>query len=98
MLKPRGAVCNLDCRYCFCLPKEDLYDEGTTFFMPDDVLEAFTRQYIEAQRSPHVTCAWQGVQPSLCIHAQACGNCLAMEHNGDVFSCDYFVGQAAEPS
>jgi uncharacterized protein len=65
MLKPRGAVCNLDCRYCFYLPKEDLYDEGATFFMPDGVLEVFTRQYIEAQRAPQVTFAWQGGEPTL---------------------------------
>jgi uncharacterized protein len=28
---------------------------------------------------------------SLCIHAPTCGSALAIEHNGDVYSCDHFV-------
>ncbi|MCC6037711.1 MAG: hypothetical protein LM632_05835, partial [Armatimonadetes bacterium] len=39
MLKPRGPICNLDCTYCFYLRKEQLYGKGTSFYMPDDVLE-----------------------------------------------------------
>ena len=35
--------------------------------------------------------AWAGERPGLCIFEQTCGNALAMEHNGDVFSCDHFV-------
>ena len=64
MTKPRGAICNLDCEYCFFLKKEDLYPESN-FFMSDDVLESFTRQYIEAQRVPEVTFTWQGGEPTL---------------------------------
>ncbi len=30
-------------------------------------------------------------QYSLCVHAPECGDALAMEHNGDVYSCDHFV-------
>ncbi|MCJ7832406.1 MAG: SPASM domain-containing protein, partial [Actinobacteria bacterium] len=30
-------------------------------------------------------------QYSLCIHAPTCGTALAMEHNGDLYSCDHFV-------
>lgn len=30
-------------------------------------------------------------QHSLCVHAPECGSALAMEHNGDVYSCDHFV-------
>ncbi len=33
--------------------------------MSDDVLESYTRQYIEAQRVPEVTFAWQGGEPTL---------------------------------
>jgi uncharacterized protein len=36
---------------------------------------------------------WVG-QPSLCIFQPTCGNALALEHNGDLYSCDHFV----EPS
>jgi uncharacterized protein len=34
---------------------------------------------------------WMGVGPGLCLFSETCGNALAMEHNGDVFSCDHFV-------
>jgi uncharacterized protein len=64
MLKPRGAICNLDCRYCFYLAKEDLYPGGA-FRMSDETLESYTRQYIEAQQVPEVTFAWQGGEPTL---------------------------------
>ncbi|HYW29201.1 MAG TPA: SPASM domain-containing protein, partial [Gaiellales bacterium] len=32
-----------------------------------------------------------GEPPSLCIHTETCGLALAMEHTGDVYSCDHFV-------
>lgn len=35
--------------------------------------------------------AWVGVEPSLCVFRRTCGRALAMEHNGDVYSCDHFV-------
>ena len=35
--------------------------------------------------------AWMGVEPSLCVLRKQCGRALAMEHNGDVYSCDHFV-------
>jgi uncharacterized protein len=37
---------------------------------------------------------WVGVPPSLCVHAETCGAALAIEHNGDVYSCDHFVEPA----
>jgi uncharacterized protein len=64
MMKPRGAICNLDCEYCYFLSKERLYP-GSRFRMADDLLEEYTRQYIEAQRVPEVTFAWQGGEPTL---------------------------------
>ncbi len=36
---------------------------------------------------------WMG-QPSLCIFQPTCGNALALEHNGDLYSCDHFVEPA----
>lgn len=30
-------------------------------------------------------------QYSMCVHAPECGSALAVEHNGDVYSCDHFV-------
>ncbi|MCA9934054.1 MAG: SPASM domain-containing protein, partial [Anaerolineales bacterium] len=35
--------------------------------------------------------AWLGQPGSLCIFAPTCGMALALEHNGDLFSCDHFV-------
>ena len=64
MLKPRGAICNLDCAYCYFLSKERLYP-GSRFRMADELLESYTRQYIAAQRVPEVTFAWQGGEPTL---------------------------------
>jgi len=34
--------------------------------------------------------SWMG-QHNLCIVSPTCGNALALEHNGDVYSCDHFV-------
>jgi heat shock protein HslJ len=32
-----------------------------------------------------------GAPPGLCFHSPTCGVALAMEHNGDLYSCDHFV-------
>ncbi|HKJ87258.1 MAG TPA: anaerobic sulfatase maturase [Gammaproteobacteria bacterium] len=64
LAKPTGAVCNLDCKYCFFLSKEALYP-GSRLRMREDVLEAYIRQVIESQRDSHVTIAWQGGEPTL---------------------------------
>jgi uncharacterized protein len=64
MLKPRGAVCDLDCHYCYYLSKERLYPDGD-FRMSPEVLEAYTRSYIESQPGPEITFAWQGGEPLL---------------------------------
>ena len=36
---------------------------------------------------------WVG-HPSVCIFQKTCGQALAMEHNGDLYSCDHFVEPA----
>ncbi len=64
MAKPTGAVCNLDCQYCFYLSRKSLYP-GSRFRMGEDVLEAYVRQVIEGQSTPVVTIAWQGGEPTL---------------------------------
>jgi uncharacterized protein len=35
--------------------------------------------------------SWLGMQPSLCVFRETCGSAMAMEHNGDLYSCDHFV-------
>jgi uncharacterized protein len=65
LAKPTGAICNLDCEYCFFLSKEMLYP-GSRFRMADDLLETYLRQLIEAHaRASEVTVAWQGGEPTM---------------------------------
>jgi uncharacterized protein len=65
LAKPTGAVCNLDCAYCFFLSKEMLYP-GSRFRMADDLLEEYVSQLIEAHAGvPEVAIAWQGGEPTL---------------------------------
>jgi uncharacterized protein len=65
LAKPTGAVCNLDCSYCFFLSKEMLYP-GSRFRMADELLETYLRQLIESHaRVPEVQIAWQGGEPTL---------------------------------
>ncbi|MGZ6910588.1 MAG: anaerobic sulfatase maturase [Acidimicrobiia bacterium] len=35
--------------------------------------------------------SWYGTSPALCVFAETCGNAVALEHNGDLYSCDHFV-------
>ena len=64
LAKPTGAVCNLDCKYCFFLSKEMLYP-GSRFRMADELLETYVRQLLESQPGPEVSIAWQGGEPTL---------------------------------
>jgi uncharacterized protein len=34
---------------------------------------------------------WMGLGSSLCVFAKKCGAALAIEHNGDLYSCDHYV-------
>jgi uncharacterized protein len=34
---------------------------------------------------------WMGLGSSLCVFAEKCGKALAVEHNGDLYSCDHYV-------
>jgi uncharacterized protein len=64
LAKPTGPICNLDCEYCFFLSKEMLYP-GDRFRMADDLLESYIRQLLESHRTPEVTVAWQGGEPTM---------------------------------
>jgi uncharacterized protein len=35
--------------------------------------------------------SWMGMDASLCVFKKTCGSALAMEHTGDLYSCDHFV-------
>lgn len=64
LAKPTGAICNLDCSYCFYLSKERLYPESR-FRMSDEVMEAYVRQTLEAHAGREANLAWQGGEPTL---------------------------------
>jgi uncharacterized protein len=64
LAKPTGAICNLDCKYCFFLSKEMLYP-GDRFRMSEELLETYIRQLLETQPLGDVNVAWQGGEPTL---------------------------------
>lgn len=64
--KPVGAICNLDCKYCYYLRKEYLYEKkGESFRMTDDILENYIVQHIEASPDPVVRFSWHGGEPTV---------------------------------
>jgi uncharacterized protein len=63
LAKPTGAICNLDCKYCFFLSKEEFYP-NSKFRMSDAVLESYIRQQLQSQGA-QATIAWQGGEPTL---------------------------------
>ncbi len=65
MVKPAGALCNLDCPYCFYLHKTELLEHPKNSRMSDELLEEHVRQYIEGQTGDQVVFSWQGGEPTL---------------------------------
>ena len=65
MTKPAGAVCNLDCRYCYYLAKQELYPGSAPHRMTDDLLEAYIVQHIQASPGAAITFAWHGGEPTI---------------------------------
>jgi len=63
MLKPVGALCNLDCEYCYYLPTKAIYD-GQEHKMRLDVLESCMAGYLP-RAADDVTICWQGGEPTL---------------------------------
>jgi len=58
MLKPVGSRCNMACQYCY-------YQEKGNALLSEQLLEEFTRQYLEAQTMPQVLFTWHGGEPLL---------------------------------
>ncbi len=65
MVKPIGAICNIDCAYCYYLHKKELLGSNSKFQIADEILETHIRQYIEGQDGDHVVFSWQGGEPTL---------------------------------
>lgn len=64
-VKPIGAICNLDCHYCYYLKKQYLYPKDAPFRMADDLLEEYIVQHIEASPKPLISFSWHGGEPTL---------------------------------
>jgi uncharacterized protein len=65
MAKPTGAICNLDCTYCFYLAKEELYPDSE-FRMTDEVLESYVAGLLAAHHAmDEVVVAFQGGEPTM---------------------------------
>jgi uncharacterized protein len=58
-----------------------IFDEWVT----RDVGEVYVSHFDSALAS------WLGVPGSMCIFTETCGDAVALEHNGDLYSCDHFV-------
>ena len=65
LAKPIGPVCQIKCDYCFYLEKRALFGQGENYRMPDDVLAAYTAQYVRSQPTPVVEFVWHGGEPTL---------------------------------
>ncbi len=63
--KPAGALCNLDCRYCYYLQKELLYPQARSPRMADDLLEEYIAQQIAMAREPEINFFWHGGEPTI---------------------------------
>lgn len=63
MTKAAGSSCNLACKYCYYLEKNNLYKDrqpDKRFIMTDELLEKFVQMYIESQTTPQVLFCWHG--------------------------------------
>src|SRR5262249_8336470 len=59
-----------------------------------DVVEEWVRRdggQVYVQMFDVALANWVGAPPTLCIHSETCGDALALEHTGDLYSCDHFV-------
>jgi uncharacterized protein len=64
-VKPAGPLCNLQCGYCYYLDKKELYPGKMAIRMPDELLEQYILQLIEASTDGPVFFSWHGGEPLL---------------------------------
>ncbi|MCK5105415.1 MAG: hypothetical protein KAR17_21475, partial [Cyclobacteriaceae bacterium] len=59
-VKPIGPICNLECRYCYYLDKEQLFPDSKSFRLSDGLLEEYIIQHIKATQGPVINFSWHG--------------------------------------
>jgi uncharacterized protein len=64
MAKPAGPACNLRCGYCYYVGKENDFSAGLRR-MPEDLLQHYIRQRLEASPGPVTHFEWHGGEPTL---------------------------------
>jgi uncharacterized protein len=64
-VKPTGCLCNLDCQYCYYLNKHRLYPKSETLQMPDEILEDYITQHIDATSEEVIKFSWHGGEPTI---------------------------------
>ena len=64
MAKPAGPGCNMRCGYCYYLGKAALFPQGP-WRMPEDLLERFIAQRLEASPGPTTHFEWHGGEPTI---------------------------------
>lgn len=65
LVKPVGARCNLSCTYCYYSGKKGLHGEKPAACMPEDILEGYIKQHIDATVGDSVLFSWHGGEPLL---------------------------------
>lgn len=66
MAKTIGSSCNLACKYCYYLEKQNLYKNRSCnriLELSDEVLERFIEQYIKSQTQREILFTWHGGEP-----------------------------------
>jgi uncharacterized protein len=64
-VKPVGAMCNLNCSYCYYNDVNKTSGETGLRLMTDTVLEKYIIQHFDASRGPVVFFSWHGGEPLL---------------------------------
>ena len=65
LVKPVGARCNLACTYCYYLDKIHLTGDKPFTCMPENILEEYIRQHIDATTDNIIQFSWHGGEPLL---------------------------------
>lgn len=61
MIKTVGALCNLNCHYCYYLDKSTFFHDN--HIMPLDLLESVIKSYIETNAADEIVFNWHGGEP-----------------------------------